>query len=173
MRVGQRIGSARRLSFLPANCAKTKSPRHEHRGLCQQYVSNRLSESLVPCIGVLQAFAGHGVGGVGASSSSVDRLTDVPKVRLVRHRRKSFALVPRMRIFSEVQLRAAEHSSVRRVMSSSCSHPSPVKRFNSSIRAALRLPPPSGRSLRRFRRRGAPKRTVGIRNSTTPTVRRD
>jgi hypothetical protein len=33
--------------------------------------------------------------------------------------------------------------------------------------------PPSLRSLRRFRRRGTPKRTVGIRNSTTPTVRRD
>jgi hypothetical protein len=38
--------------------------------------------------------------------------------------------------FLEVQLRVVERSSVRRVMSSSCSHPSPVKRANSTIRAA-------------------------------------
>jgi hypothetical protein len=57
--------------------------------------SSRLSESLVSCVGVLQVVAGHRAGGVGASSS-VDRLTDVPEVRLVRHRRKSFARVPRI-----------------------------------------------------------------------------
>jgi hypothetical protein len=33
-------------------------------------------------------------GGVGASSG-VDHLTDMPEVRLVRHRRKNFARVPR------------------------------------------------------------------------------
>jgi hypothetical protein len=45
--------------------------------------------------------------------------------------------------FCEVQLRAAELRSVRRVMSSSCSHLSPVKRTNSSIKVTLRpLPTP-------------------------------
>src|SRR5215217_9469357 len=58
--------------------------------------------------------------------------------------------------FYEVQLRNAEHSSVRRVMSSSCSHPSPVKRSSSSNKVALRPFPPSKRSLRRLRRRGVP-----------------
>ena len=41
-------------------------------------------------------------------------------------------------------------------MSSSCSHPSPVKRVSSSIKVALRSLPPSGYSLRRPRRRGVP-----------------
>jgi hypothetical protein len=41
-RLGQRFESARRLFVFPANTVKVKSPRHEHRGLCQQYVSSRL-----------------------------------------------------------------------------------------------------------------------------------
>jgi hypothetical protein len=54
---GKRFESARRLSILPAKPLKTKSPRHEHRALCQQYVSSRVSQSLVPCIGLLRVVA--------------------------------------------------------------------------------------------------------------------
>jgi hypothetical protein len=77
---GKRFESARRLSFLPANSAKTKSLRSSCRTLCQQYVSSRLlSQSLVPlalaCYKWLQGTAG----GVG-KPSGVDRLTDVPRV---------------------------------------------------------------------------------------------
>ena len=92
---GQRFESARRLFVFPAKPAKTKGLRSSSRRLCQQYVSSRLSESLVPCICVLRAFAGHTAGGVGACSA-VDSLTDVPEFRLVRHRRKSFTRVPRV-----------------------------------------------------------------------------
>jgi hypothetical protein len=49
--------------------------------------------------------------------------------------------VPGSRDFSEVQLRDVERPSVRRVMSSSCSHLSPVKLTNSSIKVTLRLLP--------------------------------
>src|SRR5215213_10426199 len=38
---------------------KMKSSRWLTWGLCQQYVSSRLSRNLVPCIGVLQMVAGH------------------------------------------------------------------------------------------------------------------
>jgi hypothetical protein len=58
-------------------------------GLCQQYVSSRLSRTLVPCVGVLQVVAGT-AGGVG-ESSGIERLTDVPEFRRVLHRRKTFA----------------------------------------------------------------------------------
>jgi hypothetical protein len=90
---GKRFESARRLSFLPAKSVKTKSPRHEHRGLCQQYVSSRLSRSLVLCIGLLRVVAG--TAGSVCKSSSVECLTDVPEFWRVRHRRKTFARVPR------------------------------------------------------------------------------
>jgi hypothetical protein len=56
---GKRFESARRLYILPAKPVKTKSVRPEHRGLCQQNVSSRLSESLVLCIGVIQVCVGH------------------------------------------------------------------------------------------------------------------
>jgi hypothetical protein len=57
---GKRFESARRLSDFPANLMKMNRSRHEHRGLCQQYVSSRLSQSLVLGIGVIQVVAGHG-----------------------------------------------------------------------------------------------------------------
>jgi hypothetical protein len=40
----------------------------------------------------------HGTAGGVGKSSSVDRLSDVPEFRQVRHRRKSFARVPRREI---------------------------------------------------------------------------
>ena len=43
---GKRFESARRLSFYPAKSLKTKSSRHDNRGLCQQCVSSRQSRSL-------------------------------------------------------------------------------------------------------------------------------
>jgi hypothetical protein len=52
---GKRFESARRLSFLPAKPAKTKTS-DQNIG---DFVSSRLSRSLVPCIGVLQMVAGH------------------------------------------------------------------------------------------------------------------
>jgi hypothetical protein len=59
-RLGQRFESARRLFVLPANIVKVKSPRHEHRGLCQQYISSRLypkassilSAACLPMLGI-------------------------------------------------------------------------------------------------------------------------
>src|SRR5829696_5993465 len=57
MRLGQRFESARRLTFFPARPLKRRSPRESCRGLCQQYVSSRVSQSLIPCIGELQAVA--------------------------------------------------------------------------------------------------------------------
>jgi hypothetical protein len=59
IRARQRFESARRLSFLPANTVKVKSPRHERRRFCQQYVSSRLSQSLILGIGVLRVVAGY------------------------------------------------------------------------------------------------------------------
>src|SRR5215207_8976588 len=62
MRLGQRFESARRLSIFPAKLVKTKSPRHEHRGLCQQYVSSRLlSQSLVHTVGGMPSHVGYPV----------------------------------------------------------------------------------------------------------------
>jgi hypothetical protein len=57
----------------------------------------KASSPALACYECVQGTAG-GVGG----SSSVDRLTDVPEFRQVRHRRKSFARVPRRWAFSEV-----------------------------------------------------------------------
>jgi hypothetical protein len=90
----KRFESARRLSILPANPVKTESLRPKHRGLCQQYVSSRLlSQGFVLRVGVPQMVAGHRAGGVGGSSG-MDHLTDVPKFRRVRRRRKCSARVP-------------------------------------------------------------------------------
>src|SRR5215217_2512527 len=66
---------------------KKEKPRPDHWGLCQQCVSSRLSRTLVPCVGVLQEFAGGTAGGVG-ESSDINRLTNVPAFRWVRHRRR-------------------------------------------------------------------------------------
>ena len=57
---------------------------------------------------------------------------------------------------SESQRGVGERSSVRRVISSSCSHSAPVKRSSSSIKATLRPLPPSGYLPSRLLRRGAP-----------------
>ena len=45
--------------FFTCKSRKNKKPLMIVSGVCQQYVSSRLSEILVPCIGVLQAFAGQ------------------------------------------------------------------------------------------------------------------
>jgi hypothetical protein len=96
-RLGQRFESPRRLFIFPANPIKTKSLQSLCRGLCQQYVSSRLypnaSSSALACYKWL-----HGTAVGAGESSGIHRLTDVPGVRGVWHRRKSFAQVPRSRI---------------------------------------------------------------------------
>ena len=108
MRWDQRFESARRLSLSPAKSVKTESLLAEHRELRQQYVSSRLlslsASSRAPvCCKWLQGIAG-GVGG----SSSMDRWTDVPGFRRVRHRRKTSARVPRRQVLRTSALRRSE-----------------------------------------------------------------
>jgi hypothetical protein len=54
MRLGQRFESARRLSFLPAKLVKKALG-----SLVGGFGSSRLSQSLIPCVGVSQMAAGH------------------------------------------------------------------------------------------------------------------
>jgi hypothetical protein len=94
---GKRFESARRLSDFPANPVKTRSPRCSCRGLCQQYVSSRLSQSFVLGIGVLQGVAGYSRW-CRRILYGIYRLSDVPGFGRVRYRRRSLVQVPRSRI---------------------------------------------------------------------------
>jgi hypothetical protein len=69
---GKRFESARRLFVSPAKRARTEIP-HVCVG---SFVSSRLSQSLVPCLGVPQVVAGT-ADDVG-DSSGIDRLTEYP-----------------------------------------------------------------------------------------------
>jgi hypothetical protein len=92
-RVGQRFESARRLSIFPANPVKTQSLQVGDGGFVSSTSAVDYPEapSLASvCCKWLQGIAG-GVGG----SSGMERLTDAPGFRLVRHCPKSSARVPR------------------------------------------------------------------------------
>ena len=107
-----------RSSALRFTCksSKNEKPRCPCRGLCQQYVSSRLypkaSSSALACYKGLWGTAG----GVG-ESSGIDPLSDVPRFRRVRYRRKSLVQVPRSRILRTSPLRRSPkfESTFRRV----------------------------------------------------------
>jgi hypothetical protein len=97
----KRFESARRLLFLLANPVKTKSSRSSCRGLVSSTSAvdfPKASSLALACYKWLRGTAGS-----VSESSGIDRLTDGSGFRRVRHRRKSFARVPRSKGFLEVR----------------------------------------------------------------------
>jgi hypothetical protein len=90
---GQRFESARRLSFCLQNPQKQETPDDRIGGFVSSTSAVDFPKASYLALGCYKRLQGT-EGGVGASSG-VDPLTDMPEVRLVRHRRKNFARVPR------------------------------------------------------------------------------
>jgi hypothetical protein len=87
MRLGQWFESARLLSNFPAKAVETASPRHEHRGFASSTSAVEFPKAWSLALAFYEWLQGT-AGGVG-ESSGIERLTDGPEFRWVRHLEKA------------------------------------------------------------------------------------